>query len=69
MEVKLTAILNLKPADEKRLHPVAPKWFTDQSALVEQEVALYGLTHEDLDALLLDDEMTELVRHKAGLYK
>ena len=39
----MTAILNLKPEDAKKLHHTAVKWFNDQSAMIEREVAQYKL--------------------------
>jgi hypothetical protein len=64
MGVTLTGVLNLKPEDERRLHPVVLKCLKEHGAMVEKEVALYGLTPEDLNTLILDDELTELARYK-----
>ncbi len=67
LEVKLTGVLTVKPEDAKRLHPVALGWFNDQSAMIEREVARYKLTHDDVDAFLSDDEVTELVKYKTEI--
>lgn len=60
----MTAILNLKPEDEKRLHPVALKWFDDQSSMIERQTAIDGLTNDDLEIFLSDDEKGELAGYK-----
>lgn len=60
----MTGILKLKPEDERKLHPVILKCFRDHGAMIEQEVALYRLTPEDLNAFVSDDELTELARNK-----
>lgn len=65
----MISMLNLKPEDENRLHPVALNWFNDQSAMIEWEVAHYKLTDEDIDNSLSDDEVRELVKYKAEIGK
>lgn len=60
----MTAILNLKPEDAKRLHPVALKWFDDQSSMIERQMAIDGLTNDDVEIFLSDDEKGELAGYK-----
>lgn len=65
----MTAILNLKPEDEKRLHPVALNWFNDQCTMIEREVAHHKLTDGDIDNLLSDNEVRDLLHYKAEIGK
>jgi len=63
----LTAILNLKPEAAKQLHPLALKWFDDQSAAIEQQLAIDGLTVDDIETFLSDDEKDELRRYESEI--
>lgn len=56
LEVKLTTILTLKPEIARHLHPLAAKWFDDLSAAIEKQLAIDGLTVDDIEAFLSDDE-------------
>lgn len=63
----MTAILNLKPEAAKQLHPLALKWFDDQSAAIEQQLAIDGLTVDDIETFLSDDEKDELRRYESEI--
>jgi len=52
----LAGILSLKPDDEMSLHPEALKWFSLLRKQIEFEVPLKGLTDDDLNMFLTDDE-------------
>ncbi len=60
----MSGILNIKSEDANKLHPEALKWFNDQRAAIECEVALDELTNDDLHAFLSDDEKREFIRRK-----
>ncbi|MFC1909995.1 hypothetical protein ACFLXC_01720 [Chloroflexota bacterium] len=60
----MTRILSIKPEDAKQLHPEVLKWFNDLSAAIEQQFAIDGLTVDDIEAFLSDDEKDELGRYK-----
>ena len=67
LEVKLATILTLSPEIAKQLHPFAVKWFGDLSATIERQLAIDGLTVDDIETFLSDDEKRELRRQKSGI--
>ncbi len=58
----MAGILSLKPEDEKRLHPEALTWFYDQRAAIQCQVPLEGLSDDDFNTFLSDDEKHEYIR-------
>ena len=60
----MVEIHNLKPEDEKRLHPDAARWLNEWRAKIESEVPLEELSDDDLNSLLSDAERSELTRYK-----
>ncbi len=69
MEVKWAEMLNLKPEDEKSLHPEALKWFNARKAEIQFEVPLEELSDDDLNTFLSDDEKREFIRYKDEITK
>ena len=67
LEVKLTTILMLNPESAEQLHPFAVKWFGDLSAAIEKQLAIDGLTVDDIETFLSDDEKRILRRQKSGI--
>ena len=64
MLVKMVTILNLKPEIAEQLHPLAAKWFSEISAAIEKQLETDGLTVDDVEAFLSDDDRNELQRQK-----
>ena len=59
----MSAILYLKPEDEKRLYPEALQWFNARKTEIGFEVPLQKITDEDLNAFLSEDEKREFQRY------
>ena len=60
----MAAILNLKLQTAKQLHPVVLEWFHEQVASIEQQLAIDGLTVDDVETFLSDGEKDELRRYR-----
>ena len=60
----MAGILSMKPENANRLHPEMLKWFNELSATIERQLAIDGLTVDDVESFLSDGEKDELVRYK-----
>ena len=59
----MAAVLNLKLQTAKQLHPVVLEWFHEQVASIEQQLAIDGLTVDDVETFLSDGEKDEFRRY------
>ena len=60
----MAGILSLETEYAERLHPEALKWFSDQRATIQRQVPLEGLSDDDLNTFLSDDEKREFMKYK-----
>jgi hypothetical protein len=63
----LTAILTLEPEIAEKLHPFAVKWFDELRGAIEKQLETDGLTVDDVESLLSQDEKGELQREKSEI--
>jgi len=63
----MVTILSLKPEIAEQLHPFAVKWFGELRGAIEKQLEIDGLTVDDVESLLSQDEEGELQRQKSEI--